>query len=534
MIRLIQTYTFLCAISLFSMSYAVTPGDLILTSPINEPLKAQFQLNNVEQIPLDQIFFSSASWLDYKILDLTPPSFANDLNFSRPKRNSQKVLTIQLTTSQPIEKDNIPIVISIDWPQGRILRQYTLRFERPLFTRNQSIKTINPSTITKDDTEQLTYIVKSGDSLWKIANQLRSNSGLTTAQMVLKLAELNQANFKNNNINFLKPGDILRIPRAPKNPNSPKYPTDSSPNKAITAPTQDGRPKSIEPSKNRSTVAKDQLRLVTPTDNATTAKISQNSQSNIEINKKQLNNSLNLVKETLDSKKRQAQDIAENLKSLNEQIQTIEKLLLLKDQQFAALQNRFKEQATLQTTAFENISNSRNLTDYLSIPTYYWNSWAEDLQKPISLQQLKTNQKYLISIDLSAIKYNDDDIWYEPISENLQNMFSRIVAQVNTTIEIKPSFILDRNFLKSSTTVEKSIIFDFKEMEEFDNKNKSIKTVFNRLEVANNSSTMNYRFNTLKLPITTNSFPGKSQIIISLENNSQLIDTIRIPITIIK
>jgi len=56
------------------------------------------------------------------------------------------------------------------------------------------------------------YRVRAGDTMWKVAEQLRPNDGVTVTQTMIAIQRANPSAFIDNNVNQLRSGQVLRVP----------------------------------------------------------------------------------------------------------------------------------------------------------------------------------------------------------------------------------------------------------------------------------------------------------------------------------
>ena len=65
----------------------------------------------------------------------TRPAFLGDLNFSGSSRARRR--SIRVTSPQPVMEPFVTLLIEVRWPQGRLLREYTVLLDPPSFTRRR-------------------------------------------------------------------------------------------------------------------------------------------------------------------------------------------------------------------------------------------------------------------------------------------------------------------------------------------------------------------------------------------------------------
>ena len=118
----------------------------------------------------------------------------------------------------------------MNWPSGRVLREYTLLLDPPVFDETiqplaaqQESARIETQVATaavvpatnpwlSEAAAPGTYKVQKDDTLWEIAINTRPSRKVSPQQMMLAIQDSNPGAFINGNINRLKTHQVLRIP----------------------------------------------------------------------------------------------------------------------------------------------------------------------------------------------------------------------------------------------------------------------------------------------------------------------------------
>lgn len=195
------------------------------------------------------------------------------------------------------------------------------------------------------------------ETLWNIASTLRSDDSVSVYQMMMALLKSNPQAFYNNNVNNLKAGYVLRVPEKSmvmsvdqsqafreavrqyeswQKAKRGSIPTSGSETPApVTAPEQ-----ATEQSKQSSAEIQDKetarLRLVAPGD--ISAKPSAAGGVQAEIDK--LRSELAIALESSDTAKREGDDLRSRVAALEQQINSLQRLLTLKDEALSDMQKR--------------------------------------------------------------------------------------------------------------------------------------------------------------------------------------------------
>ncbi|MGA0805089.1 MAG: FimV/HubP family polar landmark protein [Pseudohongiellaceae bacterium] len=207
----------LAACLLIAGSLAAAPlaaqglGELTVESALDEPLRASIQLLDTGGLDADQLLIAIASPEEYEQAGLERNGLLARIEFDvqlEPQGSSRVILTSQDRISEPA----LSLLVSAQWPSGRVLRDYTLLLEPTDEAPAAATRAGATAPTTEPAAAGTSYIVRSGDSLWKIAEQTRPGTDVALPQMIIALQRANEDAFVNNNINRLISGRVLRIP----------------------------------------------------------------------------------------------------------------------------------------------------------------------------------------------------------------------------------------------------------------------------------------------------------------------------------
>lgn len=211
-------------------SVALGLGEIKLNSALNEPLNAQIQLLNVGEMTELEMLVGLASQQDFSNAGVERPFSLTDLRFEIDLSNPKNPV-VQVTSRKPIREPYLDFLVEMDWPAGRLLREYTLLLDLPVYaTEKPAAKKIEAASSGAQPTSQSQrrpvaapsyepalavgddeYRVGSGDTVWSIAQKIRPE-GATMAQTMAAIKQANPSAFINDNINLLKKGAVIRLP----------------------------------------------------------------------------------------------------------------------------------------------------------------------------------------------------------------------------------------------------------------------------------------------------------------------------------
>lgn len=214
-----QALAFLAALTLVGGAQALGLGDIELNSNLNEPLDARIELLEPSDLSANEILPTLASRLAFEQAGIERDFFLSNIRFDvQPAANGG--LVIQLSTSQAVREPFLNFLVEVNWPGGRLLKEYTLLLDPPLFdTGAQSqapsvapARTPRPSVSQPSAPAARQYRVARNDTLWEIALRVNAGAGYMPQQVMLAIQDLNPDAFINNNINRLKAGAVLTLP----------------------------------------------------------------------------------------------------------------------------------------------------------------------------------------------------------------------------------------------------------------------------------------------------------------------------------
>ncbi len=226
--------------------FALGLGDIRLKSALNEPLDAEIELVSATPDELASLRASLASQETFARYGLERPRFLSSLDFRvGTATDGRQVLFVR--SRESVTEPFLTFLIEVNWSRGRLLREYTLLLDPPVYmpggeegasepvsapqTSSQEISrpapierpaepdaptaaapapsTSRPSAPISADAGS--YTVRDNDTLWQIASGLRPGSRADINRMMIALFQTNPEAFRGN-INRLQSGAILRIP----------------------------------------------------------------------------------------------------------------------------------------------------------------------------------------------------------------------------------------------------------------------------------------------------------------------------------
>ena len=394
-------------------SHALGLGDVKLHTALNQPLVAEIELMQVEDLTRSEILSNLASKSDFALAGVERPQVLNGLQFKTEVSPNGKGV-IKITSKDPIQEPFLNFLVEVHWPNGRLLKEYTLLLDPPVASglpatpvtmseiprtsqptqalrpashfehlspasATRSGRSLRPETSTLDRSSQAVqvsppdYRVGNNDNLWDIARQVRPDQGVTVQQTMLAIQRKNPRSFIDRNINRLKRGEILRVPDR-------REITSLTVSEAVAGVSRQNR----EWQQWRSQVAQlDATRggaSVSPTQQTTVdgklaivsaegaAGSGQDIGNSVDQDNAALQTELAMTREQLDKLSRENAELTSRLQDLDDQIVTLRRLVEMKDDQMAALQDRLQQQ----TREREEPTESGSVMPELPDNPLYW------------------------------------------------------------------------------------------------------------------------------------------------------------------
>jgi len=242
-------------------SHAAGLGRLTVMSALGQPLRAEIEVVSLERGEAESLAARLASADAFRQANLELSPTLQNLRFAVERRPNNRHVIV-MTSPSSVTEPFLDILVELSWASGRLVREYTFLLDPPDF-KGQSSQTAGvtppaavaaakpaaqaptaPAPAEPAPRAQApaprpvaptpapapapsapapaaaggavaagTYQVASGDTLAKIAQQ-NMREGATLQQMLVALYRANEDAFINRNMNRLRAGRILTIPDA--------------------------------------------------------------------------------------------------------------------------------------------------------------------------------------------------------------------------------------------------------------------------------------------------------------------------------
>jgi len=114
-----------------SALYALGLGEIRLNSALNQPFDAEIELISAAEDDLSALRASLASSDTFVRYGLEKPAYLSDFTFRVSRSGGRDVLRI--TSARPVTEPFVTLLVEANWPRGRLLREYTVLLDPPVF-----------------------------------------------------------------------------------------------------------------------------------------------------------------------------------------------------------------------------------------------------------------------------------------------------------------------------------------------------------------------------------------------------------------
>ncbi len=373
-----------------SVVSALGLGEIELQSGLNQPLQAEIELNNLGELDAQQVAIKLAGPDDFSRAGVERVYFLNDLKFV-VQTDGKGGGIIKVSSSKLVREPYLDFVVEARWPDGRLLREYTLLVDMPVFSqspsavvapaRSQQARTTpaqapvrarvpapapSAAALPKPAREPLSGEVETrkNDTLWGIAAKARP-SGASMQQAMMAIYRNNPDAFTRQNINGLRTGQVLRMPTRDEIDALNKQQAiaavalqNEAWSKGSTAPLEGSETSVVQ---NEQPVATEDSYMKLSSgagDDASASGASAGSESIAATDEavEDVRSELVVVQEKLDKTALENAELDSRLDDMEDQVETLAKLVELKDSQLAALQARLEQEANDKTATAADLN----------------------------------------------------------------------------------------------------------------------------------------------------------------------------------
>ncbi|MDP9940142.1 FimV/HubP family polar landmark protein [Ectopseudomonas alcaliphila] len=351
------------------MAHALGLGEVTLQSSLNQPLVAEIELLEVRDLASNEVIPSLASPEEFVKAGVDRQYFLTDLKFTPVLKPNGKSV-IRITSSKTVREPYLNFLVEVLWPNGRLLREYTLLLDPPLYSPQPSVaaapqlpvaapaprpsaapapapasaapaaapRPVAPAPASRAISGN-EYRTTANDTLWEIAQRV---SGGSVNQAMLAIQDLNPDAFIGGNINRMKSGQVLRLPdeqqiRSRSNAEAIAQVAEQNAawreGRAVASRQLDATRRTTAGAAPATAETGDSLKLL-----AAEAGQSTRGSDAGSAGSKALADKLAVTQESLDSTRRENAELQGRVGDLQSQLDKLQRLVELKDSQLAKLQ----------------------------------------------------------------------------------------------------------------------------------------------------------------------------------------------------
>lgn len=369
------------------VAQALGLGEIELQSYLNEPLDAEIVLPQSRGVNPADVFVNIASEQAYERVGLDRDQFLSKLRFQVVTGNDGSLI-VNVSSREPLREPYLNFLLELTWPSGRLMREYAVLVDPPVYAEESGVQeqVSTPTVSTTQTTSQPTSTrsaesvrrqaqaersLSSGyqadtfgptgasDTLWTIASRVRPDNSVSMQQVMLAIQDLNPDAFMGNNINRLKRGEVLRVPSIDQIQSRTRAEATrlvAQQNQEFQAPqrtvdaTADRQP---EPTtQQQAGSGGDELKLVVSDETGTESSESGSAGGDSEL-PGGVDAGTAVAMEELESARRENDELNSRVEDLQDQVQTLQRLLELKNTQLAEMQQATGGEPSEQTAPVE-------------------------------------------------------------------------------------------------------------------------------------------------------------------------------------
>lgn len=338
-------------------------GEIKLHSALNQNLNAEISLVLSAGENISDIKVNLASPDKFEEAGVPWASFLSKIRFEIDGNNK----IIKLSSREALKEPFLDFLLEVSWPKGNLYREFTVLADPPAVYKQATIPVLTspesyqtkpeevapqpqlaPTQVSPQPAGGATAMdtygpTRKNDTLWKVAEQAREHDDVSVEQMMIAIYEENPRAFFKDNVNALMAGKILKIPEREVILKLSRKHALAEFNRQTKAWTNRLAPAPVEAATAREDSADNQLTLAAPAESTVaenvvvapgneqvTAEKKAADASRVSSGTGESVNTVTPVNDALQSK----------VVELEKQLVVMQKILALKDQQLAALQNQ--------------------------------------------------------------------------------------------------------------------------------------------------------------------------------------------------
>ena len=353
------------------VAQALGLGEIELQSYLNEPLDAEINLRKSQGVDAGDVLVNIASESDYQRVGIDRNLFLTKLQFEVTTTRDGS-LVVNVSSREPLREPYLNFLMEVTWPSGRLMREYAVLVDPPVYAEESGVQERVAAPVTRSEPAQQptrqsqarspvradvgssarttsgnrTFGPTSAtDTLWKIAADARPDSSVSMQQVMLAIQDLNPDAFMGNNINRLKRGEVLRLPEL----DQIRSRSAAEANRQVAAQNEalSGANRTVDATESSQPTGGagaaqgeggDELRLIAAEETESRSAEEGGSAGGDGQSAGGVDAGSAVAMEELESARRENDELNTRVEDLQDQVETLQRLLELKDSQLADMQ----------------------------------------------------------------------------------------------------------------------------------------------------------------------------------------------------
>ena len=233
------------ALLLLSLSYrlyALGLGEIEMHSALNQPMSADISLISATGVDLSGVKITLASRAAHERLGLSRAKILGDFSFAIAEDIRGRPL-IHISSTELVQEPYLEFLLEMVWQNGQMVREYTVLVDPPVTMQARPAVPVAPVARAPQPAPVIepvrqaqpapaprsvrpAYVpapverkaaqhygpVRRDETLWSLAKNLRPSTDIGIEQMMIALLRANPDAFGDNNINNLHAGVTLKVP----------------------------------------------------------------------------------------------------------------------------------------------------------------------------------------------------------------------------------------------------------------------------------------------------------------------------------
>lgn len=182
--------------------WALGLGDIEMRSALNQPMNAEILLKSVKPGEANGMIVKLASPEAFARAGIDRDGPLVDLRFSVDTERANPVILI--SSQKPIIEPFLNFLLEVEWPQGKMVREYTVLLDPPVF--------MSPNATSRNQANETPVITESTDtSLLTPTPVERSDSSITAEDFEVELVGTGEEISDNQSVGEVVVGEVISI-----------------------------------------------------------------------------------------------------------------------------------------------------------------------------------------------------------------------------------------------------------------------------------------------------------------------------------